>query len=417
VPGVRKPLRLALCFGLIVAGLAGALRFAGVRWGATPATVRRQMYADLRAGRLANCWSALTQLERSGPLVAEDWMVRARIQQLQGQPDAALDSLKHVDDREPVAAQAWLMTGSIELERHRARAAEAALRKAVELDPGQAAARLELAQLYSRQQRFAELDLQFGALAQRDQLDFDRLRFWRMTHSAPWAAKDDVGVLEGYVQADAEDRWSRLALAEALRRLGRGAEAEQLLQPLPDADPDARALRAQICLDQGDLERVERLLATGSSSHARLAQLRGQLALKAGDGAAAVRHFEAAHAAQPDDSTTLSGLATALQKIGRHKAAEPILADLRHYSAMPALVDRMLAAGASTDRDLQRRLGSLCEAIGRLSEALAWYRLAAKNDPLDSEAQAALFRLSTSRQGFRRANLSEQTGAAGADLP
>jgi tetratricopeptide (TPR) repeat protein len=351
------------------------------------------MYADLRADRVADCWAALEWLVRHSTLKSEDRMVRARLEQLKGRPDDALASLRRVDDRDPLAAQARLMSGLIELGRHRARGAESALRKAIELDPGQAAARLELVQLYSRQQRFPELDAQCSALADRDQLNFDRLRFWCMTRSAPWAAKEDVEVLRRYVEADALDRWSRLALAAGMRRLGSRDEAERLLEPMPNVDPEARALRAQLALDAGDLERVERLLAGGPADHARLAQLRGQLALKAGDGAAAVRHFQAAYAVKPDDCVTLSGLERALRQTGQDKAAGPLLVRIRDYSAMPALVDRLLAAQAATDADLQRRLGSVCEAIGRRSEARAWYRLATTNNPLDPEAQQALFRL------------------------
>jgi len=393
VPAVRKPFHVVLFLGLVVVGLVGALRSFVDRRGRTPQTVRPRMYADLRAGRLADCWAALTWLERQDRLITEDWMVRARIEQLQGRPNEALDSLKRVDDRDPLAAQARLMSGLIELERHRARAAEVALRTAIELDPGQAAARLELIQLYSRQQRFAQLDAQFSALADRDQLDFDHLRFWFMTRSAPWDAKDDVEALRRYVEADAEDRWSRLALAEGLRRLGRVDEAQRLLQPMPDVNPEALALRAQLALDQGDLERVERLLAGGPADHPRLAQLRGQLALKRGDGASALGHFQVAYTAKHDDHITLTGLATALRQTGQTKAAEPYLAQIRHYNAMPALVDRLIVAKAATDADLQRRLGSLCEAIGRRSEARAWYRLATVSNPLDAEAQQALFRL------------------------
>jgi tetratricopeptide (TPR) repeat protein len=390
---VRKPLHIVIFLGLVVVGLVGALRWFVDRRGRTPQTVRPRMYADLRAGHLADCWTALTWLERQDRLITEDWMVRARIEQLEGRPDEALDSLKHVDDRDPLAAQARLMSGLIELERHRARSAEVALRKAIELDPGQAAARLELIQLYSRQQRFAQLDDQFSALADRDQLDFDRLRFWFMTRSAPWDAKDDVEALRRYVEADAEDRWSRLALAEGNRRLGRVDEAQRLLQSMPEVDPESFVLRVQLALDQGDLERVERLLAGGPADHLRLAQLRGQLALKRGDGASALGHFQAAYAAKHDDPITLTGLATALKRTGQAKAAEPFLAQIRPYNTMLALVDRLFSAKAATDGDLQRRLGSLCEAIGRRSEARAWYRLAIVNDPLDAEAQKALFRL------------------------
>jgi tetratricopeptide (TPR) repeat protein len=235
---IQKPLLFAVVVGLVIAVFASGFRVALNATSRTPESVRRQMHGDLRAGRLANCQAALSWLRRLGGLIAEDWMVRARIEQLQGRTDDALESLKRVDDRDPLAAQARLMTGLIELERFHARAADAALRKAI--DPGQAAARLELVQLYSRQQRFAELDAQCSALARRDQLDFEHMRSWCMTKSAAWAPKDDVEILRRYVEAGPDDRWSRLALAEGLRRLGRGDEAQRLLEPLSDLDPEAR---------------------------------------------------------------------------------------------------------------------------------------------------------------------------------
>src|SRR5262249_6198473 len=89
VPAVRKPLLLVLSLCLVVMGLVGAIRLLGDRRGRTPQTVRPRMYADLRAGRLADCWAALTWLERHDRLTSEDWMVRARIEQLQGRPDQA----------------------------------------------------------------------------------------------------------------------------------------------------------------------------------------------------------------------------------------------------------------------------------------------------------------------------------------
>jgi hypothetical protein len=42
---------------------------------------------------------------------------------------------------------------------------------------------------------------------------------------------------------------------------------------------------------------------------------------------------------------------------------------------------------------LLRALGAACEKIHRLPEARAWYRLAIDANPLDTEAQKALFRL------------------------
>src|SRR5262249_35245202 len=152
-------------------------------------------------------------LRRRDRMIPEDWMVRARIEDLQGRTDEALACLERVEDGDPLAAQARLMSGTIWLRLHRARPAEAALRRAVELDPGQRAARLELIQLYSRQQRFTELNAQFEALAGRDRLDFAYLRFWFMTRNAPWDVKDDLTALRRMAETDQDDHWSRLAWA------------------------------------------------------------------------------------------------------------------------------------------------------------------------------------------------------------
>ena len=183
------------------------------------------------------------------------------------------------------------MSGLIELERNRARPAEAALLKSIELDPGQTSARLELARIYARQQRLGNFDEQFGALSERNMLEFEHVRFWFMTRNAPWEAKDDIEILDRMVKADPDDQWSRLALAEGLQRIGRMMRQKKLLQPVPDANPNARVIRARLAINQGSLDRAEQLLAEGTTDHAELAKFRGQLALRRVDGPAALRHF------------------------------------------------------------------------------------------------------------------------------
>jgi hypothetical protein len=82
-----------------------------------------------------------------------------------------------------------------------------------------------------------------------------------------------------------------------------------------------------------------------------------------------------------------------LKLTGQTRAAEPIRDWIRNYDAMHALVNRLVSAQAAADADLQRRLGSLCEVMGRRSEARAWFRRAIASNPLDTEVQQALFRL------------------------
>jgi tetratricopeptide (TPR) repeat protein len=337
--------------------------------------------------------SGLARASRSADLRGLDGP--GRLEQLGGRLDEAIDSLKRVEDRGPLGPQARLMGGLIELERNRARPAEAALRKSIELDLGQTSARLELARIYSRQQRLGELDEQFGALSALNMLNFEQIRFWFMTRNAPWEARDDIEALERMIKADPMDEWSRLALAEGLQRTGRRDEAEEVLQPVADSNPLARLIRARIAINQGGLDRAEQLLAGGPTDHPELAKFRGELALKRVDGPAALRHFQQAYAAKPDDPETLMGLATALRLSGESAAAGPFLAKLHRFQEITTLVGRISAANAATDGELHRQIGSICEAIGRRAEALAWYRLAITRDPLDDDAQRAIFRLTT----------------------
>jgi tetratricopeptide (TPR) repeat protein len=195
------------------------------------------------------------------------------------------------------------------------------------------------------------------------------------------------------VEADPEDRWSRLGLALGLGRLGRADEAEALLGSIPESEAEARAARVRMAMDRGELARAERLLAEGPQGHARLDQPRGQLALRRGDGPAALRWFRQAYAAKPDDRATLAGLATALKLVGKPADAEPFLARVHRFDELSGLIGRITAAGAATDGELHRRLGSICAAVGRRSEARAWYRLAIACNPLDAEAQRAFFQI------------------------
>ena len=102
---------------------------------------------------------------------------------------------------------------------------------------------------------------------------------------------------------------------------------------------------------------------------------------------------EKAYAAKPDDPVTLMGLATALKLTGEPAAAEPFLAKLGRFHELTKLAGRISATTAATDGELHRQIGSICETIGRRDEALAWYRLAITRNPLDDDAQRAIFRL------------------------
>jgi tetratricopeptide (TPR) repeat protein len=367
----------------------------------------RQAEAELEARRFDRAEAAVRRLGRLRRPTAEDWRLRARIATAQDRIEDALDAWAQVPDGHPAAAEARLRSGQIELRRGRARRAEAALLRALELNPGLIQARRELVYIYGMQLRRAALRAQYEAMARRVPLTFGDVFLWCLTRNSIWEAQEQKGFLERFLAADPADDASRRALAATLVQLGRHDDAEAVLAALPGADPEARAIRARSALDRGDVAAADALLAEGPADHPDLARLRGRLALARRQGPEAIRHFRAALAAEPDDRDALSGLGAALRTVGDAAAAEPVLKAARDLDRLGGLVQRVASQANRGDPRLLHDLGAACEAVGRRPEARAWYRLAIAQDPLDRAAQRALFRLDqegeVSRKGAKDA--------------
>jgi tetratricopeptide (TPR) repeat protein len=377
---------LFLCgLGAAWAGLARLLPSAG--------QVRAALYDDVENGRLERCEVGLAWLSKHDRLTPQDLVALARVARARGRLDEALEALGAVPDGSDLAAAARFQAGRIEMSLSRMHAAEAALKAALAIDPRLAPARLELIRIYARQQRLADLDAQFEALAGQGALDFTYLSFWAMTRNLRWEPEADLDALRKAVEADPMDRESRLALGEGLRRVGKGAEAGPIVEPLPAGDPDARSLRAALALDRSDLDEAAALIAEGPDSHAETARLRGLLALSRHDPAAAADWFRAALAARPDDRRALNSLGVALKLTGRDDEAARRLESAARYDALAALTARLTEPTSATDADLHRKMGAASEAVGRRTDAREWYRLAIALNPLDSESQHGLYRL------------------------
>jgi tetratricopeptide (TPR) repeat protein len=378
----------AIALVVVVGGLA--------TWGAwvrrepDPERIRREAEADLEGARYERAATALARLRDPSP---HDRLMRAEAARALGHPDQAIDELALVPAGDPSAAQALLMTGQIELGRDRVRRAEEALRAALKLDPDLVPAYRQLIYVDGMLLRRRELNEHFQALQRLGPLTFDNVFHWCLIRSAVWEPHERVEDLQRFVAADPSDRASRVALAETLRQLGRREEATKVLSVLPESDPDARAVRARIALDRGEESSAEAILAGGPDDHPELARLRGRFALAHGDARAAVRHFRAAYAVEPDDRDTVFGLGTALALVGEKDAAAPFLRESKALDTLGALIPRAANPANRGDAALLRALGAACEAARRIPEARAWYGLAVEADPLDSQAQKALYRL------------------------
>jgi tetratricopeptide (TPR) repeat protein len=366
--------------------------------------LRRKAGDAVAEGRWADAEAALAALARQRAPTAEDRILRARVATARGRPEEALGELGGVGEGEgrALAAGARVMAGEIEARRHRLRSAEAYLQEALRLDPGRDQALRELIYVYGTQRRLHDLDAQFRALAGRMPLAFDQLFLWCMARGGTdWRPQGGLEELRKAVKADPEDRWSRLALAEDERRDGHFDRALATLAPLPDSDPDARAVRVRIAMDQADEPGVRALLAGGPADHPGLCRLRGRLALARKDGAEAVRHFRVALAADPDDPDVLLGLANALRLVGDQAGGDRHQKAARLRGELATLLQRASLPGGRDDIDLIRQLGAACEAVDRDAEARGWYALIIRRDPLDAGAQRALFRLKPTAPGPR----------------
>src|SRR5262249_24781043 len=242
-------------------------------WGAwsrnrtDPARIRQEIESDLGSGRYEHAAAGLARLR---DLTPRDIFLKAQVAKALRHPDSALAGLKahaanalpdpdwalaalaRIPADDPAAPRARLLAGEIELRRDRLRRAAAALLAAVALDPTLIQAHRRLVYIDGMLLRRRELNEHFQALARLVPLTFNEVFSWCLTRNTVWEPHERARVLRRFVAADPDDPWSRAALAETLRQVGRRDEAANVLAVLPESDPDARVVRARIALDRGD---------------------------------------------------------------------------------------------------------------------------------------------------------------------
>jgi tetratricopeptide (TPR) repeat protein len=348
---------------------------------------------DLTAGRFDRAEIAVARLSRLREPTPLDRMFRAQVHLARGRDDDCLAELAQLADSHPMAPQARLLAGQVELRRHQAVKAERLFREAIRLDPTLVKAHRELIYILGYQLRREDLWTEFKKLSELTELTFDNVFHWCLMRTAQWEPGSAIEELIQFIQAEPEDRWSRLAMAENYRRMGAFDDAEAAIEPLPDTDPEALAIRVMLALDRHQEEKAEQLLGSGPADYPTLARLRGRQALARRDAPTAVRHLRIAYADSPDNRETIFALINALLLMGQTGAAAPLQERATKLDLLNTLIQRVALPQGRTNVGLLRELGEACEALDRDPEARAWYKQAIALDPLDPSSQQALFHI------------------------
>jgi tetratricopeptide (TPR) repeat protein len=381
-----------------LAVLATAIAWLAIPRQTDPDRLWSQAEKSFLAGRWDIARASLRRLGRARAPTALDLILEAQLDIAEQQPDRAFAALSRIPDDHPIAAQAHLLAGRLWREGRCLKKAEAEFRRAVERKPGLVEAHKELIYILGIQSRRREVDREFQALARLTALSHHDLFTWALTHFTQWRP-DIVEDLDGFIAADPQDRYSRLALVELLLdQPGDDVEShiETVLSPLSDDDADALALRIEFAFNRGRMAEAEGLLAKAPAHHPRLERIRGEIALRRHDFDTAIRSFKEALTGEPYDRVSPMHLAQALQVKGESAAAQIYLDRVQRLNKVYNLIIRVRSPSHENDLGDLAELGKACAAAGLVEEARGWYNLAIAVNPLDAESQRALARLALS---------------------
>ncbi|HEX9734770.1 MAG TPA: tetratricopeptide repeat protein [Thermoanaerobaculia bacterium] len=268
-----------------------------------------------------------------------------------------------------VSSGAYLRRANRALMAGRLDAAVAAYRGAVEADPGNAAARRNLALALVRQGRAGAAAAELAAALEHApddpqlHLDLGNARL------AQGDREGAVASLRRALELAPDLAAARFNLANVLGELGRWAQAGEHLGKLLESDPRhgrARYLAAMALHRQGSSgEALARLEALAADEPGNAAAWQGlaQVAWHLGRQAEAVGHFRRAASLEPDSSEAWTRLANALQVAGQRAEAAELF-------ARAVELDPGNATAWLSEASLHILAGDYSRAVSRLEAAL-----------------------------------------------
>jgi tetratricopeptide (TPR) repeat protein len=341
-------------------------------------------------GRFEDADATLAWIRRFRSPMDRDRTLEAQIAAALGQTERALAGLLGIPEGSRYAGQAYLFAGRLERQRHRVSAAESHLRRAIRVEPRLVEAHRELICIYGIQSRRREVDAEFRALARLVSVNYHDLYTWALTRFSRWNT-DVARDLEKFIEADPNDRDSRLALAKILSLEAKNeVELESALAGLPESDPAALAARARYRLSHGEPGKVDAMLRLAPAGHAAIDQFRGQVAMQRRDFATAVKAYRSAMALEPTDRVLTFEFGRALASAGDTEAAKPHFDRARRLDAVYDLLMRLRPPNREGDPAEAIQMGKALEAAHLTDVARCWFELAVSQDPTNTEAQKGL---------------------------
>ena len=378
------------CLGLALALLLSRTS----RFAEDPELIYEQALALVEAEQFDQAESVMQRLRKSRLPTVLDHGLQARVDIAKGRVDQAIDNLSVIPDDHPLAGWARLRCGQLERSRMRFRKAENWLQETLRIDENSVEARRELVYVYGMQLRRSVLHDQFRKLNRLTTLKAKEIWVWCMVRDlAWWHPEEHIPILERAIGVDAEDYWSRIALAEVLRRQGHTDQAMLMLEQSPVDRIELLAKRLELLLDQQDLEQVQKSLEKIPLNEPNVATLRGRLAMSNGDTKSALKFFELSEEFESGKREVIANLGQALLQAGDQKKGKIYLQKAGQIDKLNNMLLQLEKTIESSGVETWRTLGSTCESADRLAEARAWQSLIIANNPFDQTAQTAVFRI------------------------
>lgn len=378
------------CLGLALALLLSRTS----RFAEDPELIYEQALALVEAEQFDQAESVMQRLRKSRLPTVLDHGLQARVDIAKGRVDQAIDNLSVIPDDHPLAGWARLRCGQLERSRMRFRKAENWLQETLRIDENSVEARRELVYVYGMQLRRSVLHDQFRKLNRLTTLKAKEIWVWCMVRDlAWWHPEEHIPILERAIGVDAEDYWSRIALAEVLRRQGHTDQAMLMLEQSPVDRIELLAKRLELLLDQQDLEQVQKSLEKIPLNEPNVATLRGRLAMSNGDTKSALKFFELSEEFESGKREVIANLGQALIQAGDQKKGKIYLQKAGQIDKLNNMLLQLEKTIESSGVETWRTLGSTCESADRLAEARAWQSLIIANNPFDQTAQTAVFRI------------------------